>query len=257
MSSTRSIFYWLVLALGLCAQVMAQAEEGDDDVSQIPQRPVGQILDGARWFSAEEKESAQKELDRLFTENQIDVYLVTLAKQPPQGALTYARKLGESWSRAPVWCVVFHVPGDPAGFHVEYGGVEIDRKQMDQAVTEASKRANRENTEKDRVMAAWKECSEELRFVHASGKLFNERVVEVKKEMRSDHARNQKLKKLIPAVALAGLIFLAIVTYFIVRTTRSKRFTFVFPETSWRTRFQGPHSGGSGIVVNYRRKRLK
>ncbi len=255
MITPPSILQWLTLCL--CTSVMAQMDDGDVvDLSQIPMRPVGQILDAARWFSRAEKESAQSELDRLFKENDIDVYLVTSEKNPPQGPKTYARKLGEAWSRAPVWCVVFHVPGEASGFHVEAGGVEMAREKIDRAVDEACRRARKENTEKDRVMAAWRECSEGLRFVHASGKLHNDRVVKVRKEMVADYVWKQKLKKIIPVAAIGALIILTAMVCFVMRTIRAKRFSFVFPDTTWRTRFQGPHSGGGGIVVNYHGKKL-
>ncbi len=240
-----------------CGVVQAQDDGADDDASLIPQRPYNQILDLARWLSLAEKEAAQKELSRLYQENQIDVFLVTRATQPPQGAETYARKLGETWSKAPVWCVVFHVPGDPSGFHVEAGGVEINREKVDQAVEEACKRARRESTEKDRVMAAWKECSEGLRFVHASGKLYNERVVEVKKKMRSGMVENKRRNQIILAAAALGILLFLLISYGLICMLRKSNYSFEFPETTWRTRFQGPHSGGSDIVVNYRSKRLK
>lgn len=248
----------LILAfLGVVNFAAAQVDDDDDDVSKIPQRPYGQILDSARWLSLEEKGTAQKELSRLYEENQIDVFLVTLSEQPPQGAAVYARKLGETWSKAPVWCVVFHVPGDPSGFHVEAGGVEMARQKIDQAVAEAVKRARRENTEKERVMAAWKECSEGLRFVHASAQRHNERVVEVKKGMRSSYAQDKKREKILIAAAGLALVLFVLISYGIIRLMRRSNFTFEFPDTSWRIRFKGPHSGGSGIVVNYRGKRLK
>jgi len=229
----------------------------DDDVSVIPSRPVGQILDLAHWFSEEEKEEAQRELGRLFAENQIDVYLVTRKKIPPQGVQTYARKLGETWSRAPVWCVVFHVPGDPAGFHVEAGGVEIKRKQIEQAVQEACRRARKENTEKDRVMAAWQECSQGLRFIYAQGQRRNEQLVEKKKEWREETRFKMTYKKVL--LISGGIVLLALASAFwiIWKYLKRKNFSYTFPETVWRTRYLGPHSGGGGVVVNFKRKRLK
>ena len=127
----------MLMSLFICTVLQAQDDDLDDDDSSIPQRPYNQILDLARWLSLTEKEAIQIELCRLFQENQIDVFLVTRATQPPQGAQTYARILGETWSKAPVWCVVFYVPGDPSGFHVEAGGVEINREEVDRAVEEA------------------------------------------------------------------------------------------------------------------------
>jgi hypothetical protein len=227
------------------------------DDSSVSQRPYNQILDLARWLSLTEKEATQIELCRLFQENQIDVFPVTRATQPPQGAQTYARKLGETWSKAPVWCVVFHVPGDPIGFHVEAGGVEINREKVDRAVEEACKRARRESTEKDRVMAAWKECSEGLRFVHASGELHNERVVEVKKQMRTGMVEDKKRNEIILVVAAVALLLFLLISCGLIRMLRKRKYTFEFPETTWQTRFQAPHIGGGCIVVNYRSKRLK
>lgn len=248
------------LILFVCLFAWSAASSGaqnDDDVSRIPSRPAGQIMDQARWFTAEEKESAQNELGRLFSENNIDIYLVTLKKLPPQGAETFTRSLGEAWARSPVWCVVFQVPGDPAGFHVEAGGVQIDRGQIDQALKEAIRRARRENSEKDRAMAAWRECSESLRFIYASRLRTNEKRVEARGEYFDNQKKSKFRKRAIIAAAIAGFLLLLGGIFFTIRKIRSKRLSYVFPDTSWRTRFQAPHSGGSGIVVNYRRKRLK
>jgi uncharacterized membrane protein YgcG len=234
----------------------AQTDE-DADLSRIPQRPVGQVYDQARWFTAEEKETVQNELGRLFTENDIDIYLVTLKKIPPQGAETFARTLGEAWARSPVWCIVFQVPGDPDGFHVEAGGEEIDRGLIDQTLKEAIQRARRENTEKERVMAAWKECSEGLRFLHAASMRYNEKRVVATDEYLANQRQGKFRRWVLIALSAVGLLFLLAVFVFIVFRIKAKRCIFIFPETSWNKRFLGPHSGGSGIVVNYRRKKLK
>lgn len=247
-----SLLVWL---LAFCLQA-AHAQDGVD-VSRIPSRPPGQILDQARWFTEDEKESAREELGRLFTENNIDIYLVTLEKLPPQGAETYTRTLGNTWARSPVWCIIFQVPGDPAGFHVEAGGVEMHQAYVDQTIKEAIRRARRENTEKDRVMAAWRECSENLRFIYASRQRTNEKQADANQEYFANQKKSKFRKRAYIAAGAGGLLVLLAVIIFIVRRIRAKRATYVFPETSWRTRFQGPHSGGSGIVVNYRSKRLK
>ncbi len=257
MKVTAHILRWVMLALFACLPVTAQIDAVEDDVSVIPPRPVGHILDAARWFTSDEKSAIEPELSRLYRENQIDVYLVTRAKLPPQGAETYTRKLGETWARAPVWCVIFHVPGDPAGFHVEAGGQKIDRAAVEDAIAEACQRARKENTEKDRMIAASEECSQALRFIYAAGKRYNERVVVVKNEMRSDISKKIRRRKIILVSTIAGLLALALLIISLVRYIRKKRFTFVFPDTVWLKRFQGPHSGGSGMIVNYRRKRHK
>ena len=75
--------------------------------------------------------------------------------------------------------------------------------------------------------------------------------------MVADYVWKQKLKKIIPVAAVSALIILTALVYFVVRTTRARRFRYVFPETTWRTRFQGPHSGGGGIVVNFRGESLR
>ncbi len=254
LSACVPLLAWLALLTTAPAQA---APDGGEDMSLVPPRPAGRILDSAHWFTPSEKESARKELNRLFTENEVDVYLVTLPKKPPQGAQTYARMLGRAWSRAPVWCVVFHVPGDPGGFHVEAGGIEVRRGKIDLAIADAVKRARREISEKDRVMAAWKECSEGLRFVHASGKRRNEQVVEVRKNYFAGETEKKQRLKLLLVAAATGLVALLLVAFVLYRLLRRRRFSYLFPETSWRTRFKGPYSGGSSIIVNYRSKRVK
>ena len=150
----------------LVASTQAQEEAFDVDDSIIPQRPPSHIFDPAKWLSPDEEDSIQLQLAKQYKEHEIDIYIVTRAKQPVQGAKTYARALGEAWSRAPVWCIIFYVPGDPSGFKVEAGGLGLDPARVNRAVSEASRRARREMTEKDRVMAAWGECAEVLRFMH-------------------------------------------------------------------------------------------
>jgi len=249
----------LTLFVCLVASGMAQVNpmDGVDDISQIPQRPVNHILDAARWFSLNEKESVGSELARIYKENEIDVYVVTLSKNPPQGAQTYTRKLGESWSRSAVWCVVLYVPGDPSGFHIEAGGVDVKRVEIEQAVAEASKRARMEMTEKDRVIAAYRECSESLRFMHSQSKRMNERVVKRKIVQQIDRVKLRRETGIIIAVVAIGTLLLALGASMVFCWLKRRRAVFEFPKTNWRTRFEGPHSGGSGIVVNYRRKRLK
>ena len=172
----------------------------------------------------------------------------------PQGAETYARSLGKAWTRSPVWCVIFQVPGDPAGCHVEAGGVEIEHKYIDQQVKESVRRARRENTEKERAMAAMRECAENLRFIHASKRRGVERGLKQREEKLADKEQDSRRTKIIIAAVVAGTLVLLAVIVFLVTWFRSKTFTYEFPDTSWRTRFQAPHSGGSGIVVNYRER---
>lgn len=247
----------LLAALLLWGCLHAQSDSTGVDASRIPARPPGHVLDQARWLTAEEKEAAQGELSQRFTENNIDIYLVTLRKLPPQGAETFARTLGEAWARSPVWCVVFQVPGDPAGFHAEAGGVDMDLAAIDQTLKEAVRRARRENSEKDRFTAAWRECSEGLRYIHGARLRQNKRNVDATKEYFADKKQGKFRRWATIAAAAAGLLFLAAASALVVLRIRSRRATYTFPGTSWRTRFQGPHSGGSGIVVNYRRKRLR
>ncbi|MFK7910746.1 MAG: hypothetical protein AB8F34_09085 [Akkermansiaceae bacterium] len=237
--------------------LFAQTDEEASDVSMIPARPAGHVLDQARWFTPEEREQARNELSQRLSENDIDIYLVTLDKLPPQGAESFTRALGESWSRSPIWCIVFQVPGDPAGFHVEAGGVDMDLKQIDQTLKEAVRRARRENTEKERVVAAWRECSEGLRFIYGARMRTNERRVDATKNYFADLEKKRIRKRIYIAAGVTGFLLSVAMLWFIIHRTKSRRAVFTFPETSWRTRFQGPHSGGSGIVVNYRRKKLK
>ena len=251
---------WRCLLFGLClfatGVVDAQSDDaGGSDV--IPSRPVGHVHDEARWFTLGEREIAQKELGQRFSENNIDIYLVTLDEVPSQGAQAYARSLGASWSRSPVWCVVLKIPGDPEGFYVEAGGVDMDRELIDQTLKEAIRRARRENTEKEQVISAWRECSEGLRFIHGAQSRFNEMQAEAMKKYLAEQRKKQFYRRIILAIGLLGLLVFLVVVVLLVRKLRARKAVYLFPDTSWRTRFQGPHSGGSGIVVNYQRKKLK
>ena len=241
----------------LVASTQAQEEAFDVDDSIIPQRPPSHIFDPAKWLSPDEEDSIQLQLAKQYKEHDIDIYIVTRAKQPVQGAKTYARALGEAWSRAPVWCVIFYVPGDPSGFHVQAGGLGLDPARVNRAVSEASRRARREMTEKDRVMAAWGECAEVLRFMHNARDLSNEAVAEKRNELRGEWISKEKWKRIIMVSGIGLLVLLVASAYFFFSSTRKKRCPAVyhFPDTAWRKRYQAPYSGGSGVVASCRRKK--
>lgn len=242
--------------LGLLACFVAftltAVAQDEEDASQIPSRPYDHVLDEARWLTVKEREKIQQELSRRFVEQQIDVYLVVLRDAPPQGVKTYARTLGAAWSRAPVWCVVLHVPGDPGGVSAEAGGAEIPQPEIDEAVAAALKRARRENTEKERAIAACSECANDLRFVFASHQRLNDRTVETVERLIAKRTNKVKKMKWLALGAGLALILVVAVLYLAVRMLRARRSEFVFPETVWRERFLGPHSGGGGITVNFK-----
>ena len=241
----------------MLATAQAQDEAFDVDDSVIPQRPPSHVFDPAKWLSPDEEDSIQDELARELRDHEIDIYIVTRAKQPVQGAKTYARTLGETWSRAPVWCVIFYVPGDPSGFHVQAAGLGLDPARVNRAVAEASKRARREMTEKDRVMAAWSECAEVLRFMHGARDLSVDALVDRQNELRGEWISKEKWKRIIMVGLVGFVILLAAVLYYVLTGRQKKKCPAVyhFPDTAWRRRYQAPFSGGGGVVANSRRKK--
>ena len=251
---------WLKMAaacLLLVAVAQAQDEAYDVDDSVIPQRPPSHVFDPAKWLNPDEEDRIQGQLARELKDHDIDIYIVTRAKQPVQGAKTYARTLGETWSRAPVWCVIFYVPGDPSGFHVQAAGLGLDPARVNRAVAEASRRARREMTEKDRVMTAWVECAEVLRFMHNARDLSVDAVVEKQNELRGEWISKEKWKRIMMVSAIGLIIILAGVIYYYFTSRQKKRCPAVyhFPDTAWRRRYQAPFSGGGGVVANSRRKK--
>lgn len=246
---SRRMFYLLI---GLLLLPFSAVAQDDFDVSKIPSRPFDHVLDEARWLKVNEREKVQKEFSRRFIEQQIDLYLVILPEAPPQGIETYARTLGQKWSRAPVWCVIVHIPGDPEGVHAQAGGAEIAQPRIDKAVKEALRRANRENTEKERVLAACVECPNDLRYVLASQQRYNEHVAEKVDQIIDKKISKTKKLKLLAIGAGGLLILLCILAYIIIKLFKNRKTQFIFPETVWRERFLGPHSGGGGISVNYK-----
>ncbi len=248
-----------IVAACFMLATVAQAQDiaFDVDDSVIPQRPPSHIFDPAKWLSPDEEDRIQNELARELRDHEIDIYIVTRAKQPIQGAKTYARTLGETWSRAPVWCVIFYVPGDPSGFHVQAAGLGLDPVRVNRAVAEATKRARREMNEKDRVMAAWSECAEVLRFMHNARDLSVDAVVEKQNERRGEWISKEKWKRII-IVGLSGLIIIAAALAYYLFTGRQKKkcpAIYHFPDTAWRRRYQAPFSGGGGVVANSRHKK--
>ena len=241
----------------MLATAKAQDEAFDVDDSVIPQRPPSHVFDPAKWLSPDEEDSIQDELARELRDHEIDIYIVTRAKQPVQGAKTYARTQGETWSRAPVWCVIFYVPGDPSGFHVQAAGLGLDPARVNRAVAEASKRARREMTEKDRVMAAWSECAEVLRFMHGARDLSVDALVDRQNELRGEWISKEKWKRIIMVGLVGFVILLAAVLYYVFTGRQKKKCPAVyhFPDTAWRRRYQAPFSGGGGVVANSRRKK--
>lgn len=251
-ASAWAAAFFACLLMG--ASLHAQEAGPDDDISRIPQRPPARFLDLARWFSLAEKEQTARELERLFDEQKIDLYMVTRTEQPPQGAENYARSLGEAWSRSPMWCVIFHVPGDPEGFHVQAGMAEVKPEVVAGVIAGAAKRAKRESTEKEQVMAAWRDCAVELRFLYAQVQRLNEKRAREFEEARRQWIAEQRQKKILKVAILGGSVVLLVVIFAVVVLVRRKRAlkAFEFPETSWRRRYQAPYSGGGGIVARYR-----
>lgn len=244
----------LLFCLLMPVTVLAQEESYDVDDSMIPPRPSTHIFDSAKWLNANEEDRLEIELARQYDDYQIDIYIVTQPRHPVQGASTYARTLGEAWSRAPVWCVIFYVPGDPSGFHVQAGGVGLDPARVNRAIAEASKRAKREMTEKDRIMAAWSECAEVLRFMDNARDRSRDAFLDKREEVINEALSKEKRKKIIMVIAAGAFCaMIAGATFFFTRT-RKKRCpaVFEFPETSWRKRYQAPYSGGSGLVASCR-----
>lgn len=247
----------LLSCLWMAATTHAQEEAYDVDDSVIPERPPRHIFDPAKWLNPEEEDRISIQLADQLRENEIDVYIVTRAKQPVQGAKTYARTLGEAWTRAPVWCVIFYVPGDPSGFHVQAGGIGLDPARVNRAVAEASKRAKREMSEKDRVMAAWVECAEVLRFMHNARDRNLDAVIEQQKKLKNESVNKDKWKRIIIVSVVSAIVILLAGAWFILSKIRKKRCpaVFEFPETSWRIRYLAPYSGGSGLEVSCKRKK--
>ena len=255
-----------VLSIGtpVNAQDAVEAEDAKPavlelDSSTIPQRPPAHFLDQARWFSLAEKEQTAKELERIYQEQKIDLYIVTRKQQPPQGAANYARALGKAWARSPVWCVIFQVPGDPEGFHVQAGITEVKPELVAAVMAKASKTAKRESTEKERVMVAWRDCALELRFLYAQIKRYNEKQAEQWEEMRQQWIAEHRRKKILKVVVLgAGVVLLVVIIWVVIMVRRKRALkAFEFPETSWRKRYQAPHSGGGGIVARSRVSRSR
>ena len=133
----------------------------------------------------------------------------------------------------------------------------MDREIIAQTLKEAIRRAKRESTEKERFDAAWRECSEGLRFVHGAQLRNDERLAEAQQKYIAEQRRKRFLRRIIVAAGVVGfLVFLAL-AIMLFKRLRSSKSNYLFPETVWRSRYQGPHSGGGGIVVNYQRKKLK
>ncbi|MBK1831772.1 TPM domain-containing protein [Verrucomicrobiaceae bacterium R5-34] len=238
-----------LLMLFACVSVMAQ---GPAAAKELPSRPMDHILDDSRLLSVDEREALQRDLGRRFIEQQVDVYLVVVDRAPAMGAKAYARALGEKWSRAPMWCVVFYQRDSDAGVLAEAGGIEVPQPSIDLAIAQAVRRARRESGEKEILFTACRECPNELRFLLATHQRSAEKQIEKRGELTDAYLHKRKLMKLLAVAAGIGLILSLIVIVFIVRKIKSRRRNFRFPETVWRERFLGPHSGGSGIVVHYR-----
>lgn len=244
---------------GICALVvfffcgaLSVVAQQDFDTAQIPSRPYTHILDETRWLSVAESEKIQQDFSRRFVEQQIDLYLVILKEAPPQGAESYARVLGKAWSRAPMWCVLIQIPGESEGLHVVAGGEAIAQPRINKAVEDALKRAKRENTEKDRLLAACAECPDDLRFVLASHQRHSEKVAEAVGQIIDKRTKKSQRKKFILLGAGVGFLLFVILGYFFLKLLKNRKKEFVFPETVWRERFLGPHSGGSGVSVNFK-----
>jgi len=252
-SLSSKLFRVLISVCLLSLTILTTRAQDSSSGMEVPSRPLNHILDDSRFFNVDEREQIQQEMSRRFIEQQVDVYLVVLDAKPAQGSKAFARAAGEKWSRAPVWCVILCVLGDPDGILVEAGGIEIPQPSIDFAVAESVKRARRESGVKAQLLAASQECSNDLRFLLATHNLASERQVKRNDVAIGAKTRKAKILKLLAIVAGILLIIGTAVIFLVVRKIKSRRRNFTFPETVWRERFLGPFSGGGGVVVSYRK----
>ncbi|MGJ8696444.1 MAG: hypothetical protein ACSHYF_09005 [Verrucomicrobiaceae bacterium] len=251
----KVFFLMLVLAGMGCAQD-SFLETGVPDVLD------GHVYDPGRWLIEDRRQEIERTLQEAEDRWEVKLYAVVLEQEPVVGAESFALKLGRRWGGSGVWGVVIHVPGAEnspwcvaeRGELADWG----DKSVFDEAVQRAVQRARRETEERLRLQVACRELTDELGFLGVTIQRRSEALSKFRSDGLTKAQNHWKLRKFFrPALMVGGPLLLLLGFLFVLAMKRrwSRRKTeFIFPETEYRYRFQGPWSGGGNVMLRFTSK---
>jgi hypothetical protein len=230
--------------------------------SSLPSKPDGHIYDPSGWLLDERRTEIEETLGKAEREWSVRLFAVVLERNPAVGAEAYARMLGRSWGGEGVWGVIIHVPGiEGAPWCVAERGSMVkwaSKESFDEAVKAAMDRARRQPAEQLRLKVACKELADELGFLGLKEERIERKFGEAGNEWDEkamDRRSNRRSRRRVLFVGVPLILLIGVVGFFVVRRKlRNRRKPFLFPETEYRVRFEGPWSGGGNAGLRFTRK---
>ena len=245
---TRLKAFFLCLLSGLSC-LFAQ-----DPLSAMGDPPAKGVYDPMGWLEVSKK----AELEQRFVERKeqlkAPIFVAVLPQRPSDGSESLARRLGRKWAQGETWGVILHVVGDAQSPWCAAEGAErlaaASEDEMRQATQEAMRRAFLQPDQDVRVMVGALELAVELDALESRYR--NQQDLSGGSALSSITGSPGFFVQRVVVISVILLLLLIIV----INVLRSNREEdrgpgYLFPETSHRSRFSGPWSGGGDALVRF------
>ncbi len=236
----------LTLVFSLPAQMQA-AEE-----FEYGPRPPLSVFDPNGLLRPEMVKEISDPLAAIYKNEGVDVVVVVLTdlgQAPPEHV---AGRFAEAWCKSPIHCVVLHVPGREDSPWILPSGKLVDHlkpEQVQQAVTNAQRRAASEPTELGKVKAASTEAADMLRYWMANAINHSAMIQTESHKMRSElEAKSRRWKTGLMVFIVSLVPFIAGISMLLYYLR--KRGPGYFPNPSWQPRLGAPHAGGNHATAD-------
>ena len=220
----------------------------------FPPSPDGQVFDPSGWLGEDRIHRLEEELGRFRQDHAVDVIVVLWSRGiPPRASMEdLAQRIGDAWSRQPLWAVVLHVP---ESLHRPVVVTRSDAEPLpgDQSIEVARQtavtRGMKEPHTRARVEALALETAEELTFWTSRILLGEDRATTANAHILPSA---QLTRRSFPAIAtISGSVALCVLTLMGILSFRKRRYgPLFFPETNWKRRLRADWSGGNNITVS-------
>lgn len=223
----------------------------------LPEVPASMIFDVADLIPPRHEAALSLQLRELESKENISIYLVYLEGEPKIRLDKISLYIVERWSSAPIYGLVISYPGYADGFYLLAGGSGVPKKAhqlLKRALRKAEVAAEAEREEVMKLIGATTGLAEALTALKKEIKKQKENPDYGKIEVY-DVSLVRKLRffqSKFLLMGLGGFLFLALITFLIVRI-RARR-SCQFPETNYRIRFGGKYSGGNNIRLSFKKR---
>ena len=218
---------------------------------EFPAPPNGQVLDPTGWLGTDRIVRLENELSRYQKNHQVDVFVVLWSRSlPPRTTLEeLAMRLGETWSRQPLWAVVLHLPESlhrPVVVSRSTSSSLSGEQSIDDARQSAVSRGMKEPHTRARIESLALETGEELIFWKNRALL--EQTTSTTDDSKTPPQGEQLHRPLLPPAM--GLIFPALLLIIILRRFRQRHASLTFPARTWHRRLNASWGGANQITVS-------